>query len=109
MLIQKKRIEKGDLDKKIKELKDMTLVEYLQHIRDQHILDEKEIELNWNKKYHTKSEEKLEEDEETLDTISETINKILKLSQFIEKRKAKYKLAFKKVNYSWEEVKEMLK
>ena len=82
----------------------MTLVEYLQHIRD-----EKEIELNWNKKYHTKSEEKLEEDEETLDTISETINKILKLSQFIEKRKAKYKLAFKKVDYSWEEVKEMLK
>ena len=82
----------------------MTLFEYLQHIRD-----EKEIELNWNKKYHTKSEEELEEDEETFDTISETINKILKLSQFIEKRKAKYKLAFKKVDYSWEEVKEMLK
>jgi len=100
----KKRIEKGDLDKKIKELKNMTLVEYLKHIRD-----EKEIELNWNKKYHTKSEEELEEGEETVDTINETINKILKLSQFIEKRKAKYKLAFKKIYYSWEEVKEMLK
>ena len=39
----------------------MTLIEYLQHIRD-----EKEIALNWNKKNHTKREEELEEDEETL-------------------------------------------
>ena len=99
----KKRVEKKDLDKKIEELKDMTLIEYLQHIRD-----EKEITLNWNKKYHTKSEEELEEDEETLDTIDETINKILKLSQFIEKNKVKYKLAFKKVDYTWEEVKKMM-
>ena len=82
----------------------MTLVEYLQHIRD-----EKEIELNLDKKYHTKSEKELEEDEETLDTISETINKILKLRQFIEKSKEKYKLVFKKVDYSWEEVIEMMK
>ena len=100
----KKRVEKEDLDKKINELKDMTLVEYLQHIRN-----EKEIELNWNKKYQAKSDEQLEADEETLDTIDETINKILKLGQFIEKSKAKYKLAFKKVDYSWEEVKEMIK
>ena len=99
----KKRVEKKDLDKKIEELKDMTLIEYLQHIRD-----EKEITLNWNKKYHTKSEEELEEDEETLDTIDKTINKILKLIRFIEKNKVKYKLAFKKVDYTWEEVKKMM-
>ena len=30
----------------------MTLVEYLQHIRD-----EKKIKLNWNKKYQAKSDE----------------------------------------------------
>ena len=82
----------------------MTLVEYLQHIRE-----EKEGKLNWNKKYHVKNDEELEEDEETIDTIDETINKILRLSQFIEKNKVKYKVAFKKINYDWEEVKEMNK
>ena len=55
-----------------------------------------------------KNEEELEE-EETIDTIDETINKILRLSQFIEKNKVKYKVAFKKINYDWEEVKEMYK
>ena len=82
----------------------MTLVEYLQHIRD-----EKEGKLNWNKKYHVKNVEELEEEEETIDTIDETINKILRLSQFIEKNKVKYKVAFKKINYDWEELKEMNK
>ena len=100
----RKRLEKEDIDKKIKELKEMTLVEYLQHIRE-----EKEGKLNWNKKYHVKNDEELEEDEETIDTIDETINKILRLSQFIEKNKVKYKVAFKKINYDWEEVKEMNK
>ena len=80
----------------------MTLIEYLQHYRE-----EKEGKLNWNKKYHVKNEEELEEDEETIDTINETINKILRLSQYIEKNKVKYKVSFKKINYDWEELKEM--
>ena len=100
----RKKLEKEDIDTKIKELKEMTLVEYLQHIRE-----EKEGKLNWNKKYHVKNVEELEEEEETIDTIDETINKILRLSQFIEKNKVKYKVAFKKINYDWEELKEMNK
>ena len=79
----------------------MALIEYLQHLRD-----EKEDELNWNKKYHVKNEEELEEDEETIDTMGETINKILKLGDFISKNNLKYKLAFKKLEYTWEEINE---
>ena len=60
----------------------MTLIDYLQHIRD-----EKETKLIWDKRYHTKTEELLEEDEETVATIDETINKILKLGDFIAKNK----------------------
>ena len=37
----------------------------------------KEVKLNWDKRYLTKTEEMLEE--EALVTIDETINKILKL------------------------------
>ena len=88
----RKREEKAKYDDKIKELREMALIEYLQHLRD-----EKEDELNWNKKYHVKNEEELEEDEETIDTMGETINKILKLGDFISKNNLKYKLAFKKI------------
>ena len=95
----RKREEKEEIDKKIKELKEMTLIEYLQHLRD-----EKEDKLNWNKRYHVKREEELEEDEETVDTIGESISKILKLGEFISKNKIKYKLAFKKLDYTLEEI-----
>ena len=50
----RKKLEKEDIDKKIKELKEMTLVEYLQHIRE-----EKEGKLIWNKKYHEKMKKNL--------------------------------------------------
>ena len=95
----RKREEKEEIDKNIKELKEMTLIEYLQHLRD-----EKEDKLNWNKRYHVKREEELEEDEETVDTIGESISKILKLGEFISKNKIKYKLAFKKLDYTLEEI-----
>ena len=39
----RKREEKAKYDDKIKELREMALIEYLQHLRD-----EKEDELNWN-------------------------------------------------------------
>ena len=97
----RKREEKAKYDDKIKELREMALIEYLQHLRD-----EKEDELNWNKKYHVKNEEELEEDEETIDTMGETINKILKLGDFISKNNLKYKLAFKKLEYTFEEINE---
>ena len=42
----------------------MALIDYIQHLRD-----EKEEKLNQDKKYHTKAEESLEEDEETIATI----------------------------------------
>ena len=77
----------------------MALIEYLQHLRD-----EKEDKLNWNKRYHVKSEEELKEDEETVDNIGESINKILKLSDFISKNKINYKLAFKNLEYTLEEM-----
>ena len=60
----KKKKEREELDKKIKDLKEMTLIDYLQHIRD-----EKETKLIWDKRYHTKTEELLEEDEETVAKI----------------------------------------
>ena len=41
-----------------------------------------------------KNEIELEKDEETVALIAETINKILKLSQFAYKNNVKYKLVF---------------
>ena len=58
------------------------MINYLKHLRD-----EKEEKINLDKKYHTKTEKLLEKDEETLATIDETINKILKLGEFISKDK----------------------
>ena len=46
----------------------------------------------------------MKEDEETIDTIGESINKILKLSDFISKNKINYKLAFKNLEYTLEEM-----
>jgi len=46
----KKKKEREELDEKIKDLKEMTLIDYLQHIRDQ-----KETKLIWDKRYHTKT------------------------------------------------------
>ena len=94
-----KREEREEIDAKIKELKEMTLIEYLQHINE-----EKKTKFEWNQRYHVKNEIELEEDEETVASIEETINKILKLSQFIDKNNVKYKLAFKKIDYSWDEL-----
>ena len=94
-----KREERGEIDKRIKELKEMTLIEYLQHINE-----ENKKNLEWNQRYHVKNEIELEEDEETVASIEETINKILKLSEFSEKNNVKYKLAFKKIDYSWDEI-----
>ena len=94
-----KREEREEIEKKIKELKEMTLIEYLQHINE-----EKKTKFEWNQRYHVKNEIELEEDEETVASIEETINKILKLSQFADKNNVKYKLAFKKIDYSWDEI-----
>lgn len=94
-----KREEREKIDSKIKELKEMTLIEYLQHINE-----DKKVKFEWNQKYHAKNEIELEEDEETVASIEETINKILKLSQFADKNNVKYKLAFKKIDYSWDEI-----
>ena len=51
-----------------------------------------------------KNEIELGEDEETDASIEEIIYKILKLSQFADKNNVKYKLAFKKIDYSWDEL-----
>ena len=97
----RKREEKKEIDNKIKELKEMALIDYLYHLKE-----EKENRLSWNKRYHVKSEAELEEDEETVDTIGESISKILKLGEFISKNNVKYNLAFKKLEDTLEELKE---
>ena len=64
-----------------------------------HIKDEKEIQLNLNKKnIKLKCFEQLDINEITLDKIDETINKILKFSQFIEKGKATGKLTTQEID-----------
>ena len=48
----------------------------------------------------------MEEYEETVDTIGESISKILKLGEFISKNNVKYNLAFKNLEDTLEEIKE---
>lgn len=95
----RKKEEKEEIDIKIKDLKDMALIDYLFHLKE-----EKENKLSWNKRYHVKSETELEEDEETVDIIGESISKILKLGEFISKNNIKYNLAFKKLEDTFEEL-----